>query len=189
MMAMVSVGMFALPTVYSLQSGAQHRFQILGSAETGSVSTYCGQCHKTTDGNAIQDDIDLSDTRTYATTFGVGKIHATQTCGDCHALTSYGVGDAGTYNATAKNNAHAAEKPKCTKCHGASPVVGPNVAAELTNDMHKNFATTGSGVYDCIACHTYVTKSGGVNVATVETPCTKALGTTGISIGTGAACT
>lgn len=179
MIAVVALGIFALPAAFSVNTG-QHTFRQVNAADP---SAFCNQCHKT--GDSVAAELNLSDNGLYN---GGIKIHSLQNCGSCHALTAgYGAG-----TPTGKTQ-HAAVIPSCLKCHaGATPVLGGfNVANELnnTNEAHKPLwaaslalASTNTDDLACLGCHTNVPKSGTIVYDYTLTQ-TATLGATGLTVG------
>ncbi|HWR26751.1 MAG TPA: hypothetical protein VN316_02630 [candidate division Zixibacteria bacterium] len=165
MIAVVAIGIFALPASMSIGAG-QHKFRQYDSANT-TAAQFCGQCH----GDNVQAELDASDARSannallgYA---GVGvRVHGTIGCQSCHAITEGYMKAGGKTNATSQ---HAALLPSCLNCHGAGNTWGfNNVAAELSNttEAHKFFNSTTDDDIQCIGCHTYVNKSGTISYTT-----------------------
>jgi hypothetical protein len=155
MLAVVAIGIFALPSTLSVGVG-QHKFRTYGTVETDGAA-FCAQCHKS--GDTVSNELLASDTRDTAAMGygGIGdKIHSSIWCGDCHEITE-------GYEVAAVSTEHAAKNPSCLKCHGAGNTYGYNdVTVELSQltESHKNFVVAGDDDVQCIACHTYVTKEG-----------------------------
>ncbi len=169
MIAVVAIGVFALPTTLSVGQG-QHKFRQAGSAETDLV-TFCGQCHGATDAlytteiaqsdhSVLYGDEGAGTTRVHGSLFLPGALG----CAACHEI-STNYGDVTQLGSKVE---HAAKIPSCRKCHAAGPdLITNDVAVELgvTTEAHRNFAAADatSGTQNdlsCIGCHTYVTKSG-----------------------------
>ena len=137
MIAVVAIGIFALPMTLSVGVG-QHKFRTYGTTETTGAQ-FCGQCHKS--GDTVSNELLSSDTRdTAAMGYAASgtKIHSTLWCGDCHAITQ-------GYEQAAASTEHAAKNPSCLKCHGTGNTLGFNqVNLELaqTTESHKNFKDT-----------------------------------------------
>lgn len=152
MIAVVAIGIFALPSVMSVGTG-QHTFNN-GSAVD------CNKCHANS-ADAVNNELKASGTTMY-TTLGayVGdKIHKLEApgvpatglvsqCKDCHELAAGPRTLGGTQDHTGVTL-----KPVCTDCHNL-------VAGELggSNEPHSGFATEGNK--GCLGCHTAVTVAG-----------------------------
>jgi nitrate/TMAO reductase-like tetraheme cytochrome c subunit len=167
--AIVAVGLFALPQTYALFVG-QHNWYDTQTSENG---VPCGKCHAD-----VVAEIN-------AGTGGVNLAHRGQTsdggCQACHMTapaTEPGVsqGPGGTF--------HAAAAPACLDCHSGTAGGGLS-AVEVTNgadEVHKPFvnqATTAgflkSSNEACISCHTHVavdiawTKATTISLSAAET--------------------
>jgi hypothetical protein len=183
MIAVVAIGIFALPATFSVNSG-QHTFKQINPA---SPSTFCNQCHGGTD--SVSTELAASDTGVY----NGGKIHGTQNCGSCHQLTQ-GYGNSSFAVDGSGKTEHAAIIPSCLRCHGANPKVFGNVGNELngTKEAHKPLwtaslaANTPSAANTddlaCLGCHTGVPKSGTI-VYDYTITHTTTLGATGLTVG------
>ncbi len=142
--AIVGVGM---PAAFSIGSG-QHQFNQI---DPNNPDEFCNKCHL--NGDSINAELAASGTGVYTNM----KIHSTQHCVDCHAITpGYGSGVAGA------KTEHAASIPTCTKCHGGSnAVLGFDVANELSGstEAHNQFTDDVA----CVGCHTTVAVSGAIS--------------------------
>lgn len=143
MIAVVALGIFALPSVMSVGTG-QHTFN-------NGTAVDCNKCHANT-GDKVNAELLLSGYTMYNTLGqGVGtKIHAMDNagvvgqCKDCHELT-----------AAPSDGSHTGVtmKPVCISCH-------INVGTEISDadEPHSGFASTGNA--GCLGCHTAVTVAG-----------------------------
>ena len=147
MVAVVAIGIFALPSVMSVGTG-QHTFN-------NGATVDCNKCHANS-GDAVNNEL-LASGNTMYDTFGQGlgvKIHAMDNtgmvgqCKDCHALAAGPRTAAGTQDHTGVTM-----KPVCITCHS-------NVNGELAgaNEPHSGFAATGNA--GCLGCHTAVAVAG-----------------------------
>lgn len=137
--AIVAVGMFALPSTLAMYTG-QHSF-----VNASEVS--CDKCHPSTSGIGLE----LAGSNITA--------HSNFTCNQCH-----GAGNTDINLSDNNSLGHAASVGiTCLGCHGTAAVTGANVTAELgnANAAHKNlnvsnpqFAATADDA--CSACHTAV---------------------------------
>ena len=155
MIAVVAVGMFALPSTLALYSG-QHTF-INGS------NVDCDKCHGASAGITWTGGAagELNATNNTA--------HTALTCESCHSTTT----------ATIESDYHAAAAvgASCIGCHsgpGAENISGAtenDILVQLrgASEVHDNMTSTeGSGNtskdYACIACHTEATVTGTINL-------------------------
>ncbi|MCK5641854.1 MAG: hypothetical protein KAJ19_13710 [Gammaproteobacteria bacterium] len=143
--AIVAVGMFALPSTFALYDGA-HTF-VNGS------SVDCGKCHDSAEGDGITGQLEA------------GQAHKGMNCTACHGWSAVST----TTKATDNSSAHAASMSvDCIGCHGGASVVvttggSVNVSAELeiSTAAHKNLNFNSTDKYfnddkdaACVACHT-----------------------------------
>lgn len=138
MIAVVAVGMFALPSTLALYSG-QHTF--LNGSEVS-----CDKCHGAASGvtwnGGVAGEI-ANDTNT---------THKTLDCGDCH--------DGAGYTQGTDFHAATALGAGCIVCHATgigNVTLGTNVTAELqaSGEVHDQMTTDDATQdYACIACHT-----------------------------------
>lgn len=168
MIAVVAIGIFALPGAFSVNTG-QHNFRQIDPANP---DAFCNQCHGGPD--SVATELNLSQNGLYN---GKIRIHSTQNCGDCHQLTQgYGT------SAPGSKTEHAAIIPSCLKCHSFATNdgisdragLGFDVPTELngTKEAHAPFwaaskaaNTTDAANTDdlaCLGCHTAVPKSGSI---------------------------
>ena len=161
MIAVVAVGMFALPSTLALYSG-QHEF-----VDGANVS--CDKCHASASvtwsggpGNELVN----------------GTAHEALGCQDCHnAANTTKVQGTDYHAATAMG-------VTCTGCHSTGTgagVLAKNVSQELLNgsEVHNTMgAGTDGQEYACIACHTGVTVNGTI-VSTNGTATNVTLNNTG----------
>jgi hypothetical protein len=143
MVAVVAIGIFALPSVMSVGTG-QHTFN-------NGTMVNCNKCHANA-GDAVNNELLASGLTMYNTNLqGVGvKIHAMDgdgwvgQCKDCHSLT-----------AEPADGSHTGVtmKPVCVDCHSG-------VATEIADldEAHQRFSTTGNA--GCLGCHTAVSVAG-----------------------------
>ncbi|HYN44379.1 MAG TPA: hypothetical protein VER35_00100 [Candidatus Limnocylindrales bacterium] len=168
MIAVVALGVFALPTTLSIGAG-QHKFLQAGTTAGGQtdLTTFCAQCHSTD--TLKSTEIDLSDTNLYYGTPGSTKIHSSLFapgsggCASCHAIDGgYAQVNGGGVNDPTNKVQHAAALPSCLKCHTAGTnLATKDVMTELNavTEAHKNFKTAADDDIQCIGCHTAVTKN------------------------------
>lgn len=166
MIAVVAIGVFALPTTLSIGAG-QHKFLQAGTTAGGQTDLveFCAQCHSTD--TLKSGEIDQSDTNLYYGTPDTSKIHSSLFapgaggCASCHAIDGgYGQTD------PANKVQHAASLPSCLKCHTAGVnLATKDVMLELNADTeaHKNFVSAADNDIQCIGCHTGVTKTGAIS--------------------------
>src|SRR3990170_8087456 len=154
MIAVVAIGVFALPSSLSVGAG-QHKFTTVQSA--GAVNAFCSQCHGGAD--AIASELALSN-NSKVSLFGA-KIHASQTCGSCHAITG-GYATAINTGIDYQSEEHAAALPSCLKCHASKINTVGKELANATAEAHFNFKSATDDDIQCIACHTAVTKTGSI---------------------------
>ncbi len=148
MVAVVAIGIFALPSVMSVGTG-QHTFNN-GSAVD------CNKCHNNA-GDLVGTELAASGTTMY-TTLGANvgdKIHKLEasgapatglvsSCKDCHKLSA---------GPRTTDHTGVTMKPVCVDCH-------TTITAELNGaaEPHARFATAGNA--GCLGCHTAVTVAG-----------------------------
>ena len=146
MIAVVAVGMFALPSTLALYSG-QHTF--LNGSEVS-----CDKCHGAASDVAWNGGVAgeiANDTNT---------THKTLDCGDCH--------DGAGYTQGTDFHAATALGAGCIACHASgigNVTLGTNVTAELQagGEVHDQMTTDdGAQDYACIACHTEASVMGSV---------------------------
>src|SRR3989304_8800689 len=130
MIAVVAIGVFALPSSLSVGAG-QHKFTTVQSA--GAVNAFCSQCHGGAD--AIATELSQSD-NSKVSSFAA-KIHVSQTCGSCHAITE-GYANAGS-GIDVQGDEHAAKLPSCLKCHASKINTVGKELANATAEAHFNF--------------------------------------------------
>src|SRR4030066_1628490 len=168
MIAVVAIGIFALPTTLSVGAG-QHKFLQAGTIAGGQTDlvAFCDQCHSTDTLKA--GEIDQSDTNLYYGTPDTSLIHASLFapgaggCASCHAIDGGYAQEVGGARDPPKKVQHAASLPSCLKCHTAGPnLATKDVMLELNapTAAHKDFKTAADDDIQCIGCHTAVTKSG-----------------------------
>lgn len=155
MVAVVALGIFALPSVMSVGTG-QHTF-VNGS------QLNCNKCHANAN-DGVNNELKASTLTMYSgvvkgTTYAQGvKIHAMDNtgtvgqCKDCHEAASVRTSpdDAGDHT-------NIKLRPNCTGCH-------TNVDAELTagaghtgtTDAHARLNSVAAGNAGCMGCHTAV---------------------------------
>lgn len=176
MIAIVAIGVFALPTSLSIGQG-QHKFLQAGSTGAGQTDlvAFCAQCHSTD--TLKSSEIDQSDTNLYyGSPNDVTKIHSSLFapgaggCASCHAIDGGYAQQIGGVRDPTNKVQHAAALPSCLKCHTTGYPGGnlmtKDVMLELNagTEAHKNFATASpDDDIECIGCHTAVTKSGAVS--------------------------
>jgi len=188
MIAVVAIGVFALPTTLSIGAG-QHKFLQAGTTAGGQTDlvTFCAQCHSTD--TLKTTEIDASDNNLYFGNPDTSKIHSSLFapgaggCASCHAIDG-GYAQEPTTGVRDPSNKvqHAAALPSCLKCHTAgADLVIRDVLIELNapTEAHKNFKTAADDDIQCIGCHTAVTKSGSVSYTY-----SPAVTTNGLTIGT-----
>lgn len=156
MIAVVALGIFALPSVMSIGTG-QHTFN-------NGTDVQCSKCHALT-GDKVAAELSLSGTAEYVfntkTPDGTGRqIHkqdgvgAAGECSGCHRMA--GMGSVGEHTAITR-------QPFCASCHTIVLDVLANTG-ELTgeNEPHNGFAasTLTDRNAGCLGCHTAVTVSG-----------------------------
>jgi hypothetical protein len=175
MIAVVALGIFALPSVMSVGTG-QHEFR-------NGTNVECNKCH-TMSGDKVNAELQRSDTTMY-TTLGaavgdkIHKLDGTGTvggCVDCHKLATGPI--------TGTQHTGVTLKPMCgADCH--TNVLTAAGAGELAgvNEPHRRLATeTTDKNAGCLGCHTAVTVSGTLSYS--YNAATSALGLTiGDSIG------
>lgn len=186
MIAVVAIGIFALPTTLSIGAG-QHKFLQAGTTAGGQTDLvdFCAQCHSTD--TLKSGEIDQSDNNLYYGTPDSSKIHSSLFapgaggCASCHAIDGGYAQEIGGVRDPTNKVQHAAALPSCLKCHAAGPnLATKDVTLELdaTTEAHKNFKSTDDDI-QCIGCHTAVTKSGAVSYTY-----SPAVTTNGLTIGT-----
>jgi len=187
MIAVVAIGVFALPTTLSIGAG-QHKFLQAGTVAGGQTDlvAFCDQCHSTD--TLKSGEIDLSDRNLYYGTSDTSRIHSSLFapgaggCASCHAIDGgYAQETLGVRDPTNKVQ-HAASLPSCLKCHTAGPTLATkDVLLELNHatEAHNNFKTALDNDIQCIGCHTAVTISGVVTYTY-----SPAVTTNGLTIGT-----
>jgi cytochrome c553 len=170
MIAVIAIGIFALPTTLSIGAG-QHKFLQAGTTAGGQTALvdFCNQCHST---DTIKSgEIDQSDNNLYYGTPDASKIHSSLFapdaggCASCHAIDGGYAQVVGGVRDPANKVQHAAALPSCLKCHTAGPdLATKDVMLELNavTEVHKDFKTEADDDIQCIGCHTAVTKSGSV---------------------------
>lgn len=171
MIAVVAIGVFALPTTLSIGAG-QHKFLQAGTIAGGQTDlvAFCNQCHSTD--TLKSGEIDQSDTNLYYGTPDTSLIHSSLFavgaggCASCHAIDGGYAQQVGGVNDPTNKVQHAASLPSCLKCHTAGPTLATkDVMLELNapTEAHKNFNAAADNDIQCIGCHTAVTKSGSVS--------------------------
>ncbi len=144
MIAVVAIGVFALPTTLSVGQG-QHKFRQAGSAETDLV-TFCGQCHGATDAlytteiaqsdhSVLYGDEGAGTTRVHGSLFLPGALG----CAACHEI-STNYGDVTQLGSKVE---HAAKIPSCRKCHAVDCEV-PATQARTPRHVKGNHEETKS---------------------------------------------
>jgi nitrate/TMAO reductase-like tetraheme cytochrome c subunit len=165
MIAVIAIGIFALPAAFSVNTG-QHTFRQINP---DAPADFCNQCHVA--GDSVTTELAASQNGIYN---GPMKIHSSLNCGNCHELTQ-GYGTSFPGSGITKTE-HAAIIPSCLKCHDAGDAAGLgfDVPAELmgAKEAHRPFweasvaANTPSAANTddlaCLGCHTAVPKSGTV---------------------------
>lgn len=157
MVAVVALGVFGLPTMLSVGTG-QHNFTTVQSGSADDVKAFCYRCHSASD-SVSAELLQSGNGPLLSAGVGTGKIHNSQWCGDCHALS-------GGYAFDIIQDQHAAILPSCLKCH-SGPGSGAglhDVTPELANssEAHVNFVFATDNDLQCIACHTAVSKTGAI---------------------------
>ncbi|VVB86243.1 Uncharacterised protein [uncultured archaeon] len=153
MVAVIAIGIFALPAVLSVGTG-QHQFN-------NGAAVQCGKCHANP-GDGVFGELSASGNTGYVTLGSpIGtKIHngswfwtasGKYDCSVCHVIATGG---------TAKGqHTGVTIHVVCATCHGTE-------YTQLTNttDAHHGFAAAAnvgtSATYACIGCHTAVTVTG-----------------------------
>lgn len=144
--AVISVGLFAMPSTLSLFAG-QHTF------DTG-ANVSCQKCHQ-----------DIYDEISNQGKFGTSQVHTALTsCQGCHRTGNATNIKAGTnttlyFNRTGLDGAHAAVTMECVGCHD---LVGAklNDTDEAHTAFYLNSTDTNSTILKgtneaCVACHTH----------------------------------
>lgn len=173
MIAVVAIGVFAMPSVMSVGSG-QHTF-------LNRTQVDCNKCHtSSTDG--VSNELNQSGYQVYTYNqagkvafTGTQQIHKMDgsgtvgTCKSCHALAAVGAGT---------DHTAVTRQPSCTAtCHTIA-------LSELqtTSDPHTRFSTAGNA--GCMGCHTKVAVGGSPSYSYSQSTWTNVLG---LSIGNTAA--
>lgn len=149
--AIVAVGMFALPQTLALFSGQHNWYDTKGTNPADPTAIPCKKCH-----GDIQAELDQPG---YP-----NEQHRSQDCKGCHIITAPSKRGL-TYGGPVDNSFHAAAAPMCLDCHDGS--VGGDARSILTGpaEVHKPFvsqanSTTNSMLMGaneaCIGCHTHV---------------------------------
>lgn len=178
MIAVIAVGLFALPATFSY-SGSMHTFKQIASGSSDDVNAFCAKCHT----GEISTQLAASDNGLYYS--GKPKIHSTIGCQGCHQITSTVNGNG--YAKGVESTEHAARLPSCLDCHmvntPTTSIMGPigdagnEIRAET--EAHKNFKDAGDNDIECIGCHTNATRTGMVTTSMSSAPIT----ISGITIG------
>lgn len=150
MIAVVAIGVFALPSVMSVGTG-QHQF-------VNGTNVDCNKCHTNT-GDAVNAELQSSDTTMY-TTLGAAvgdPIHALDgvgtvgSCKDCHYLK---VGPI-----TGTEHTGVTRQPLCgADCHTNVLTAGQTGELAGADEPHSGFSSEGNA--GCVGCHTAVTVAG-----------------------------
>jgi Cytochrome c554 and c-prime len=168
MIAVVAIGLFALPSTFSY-AGSMHTFKQIDPTSPATINLFCAKCHA---GN-VQEQLNASDRGLYQ---GSGKIHASVGCEGCHQITRSG-GPNGYNNGAfgygqtsgAESIEHAARLPTCLDCHiaGAELIQWGDAGTEIRapTEAHKNFKFATDNDLECIGCHTEVTRTGMVTTS------------------------
>jgi cytochrome c553 len=173
MIAVVAIGIFALPTTLSVGAG-QHKFLQAGTVSGGQTDlvVFCAQCHSTD--TLKSSEIDQSDKNLYYNQTDTSRIHSSLFapgaggCASCHAIDGGYAQTVGGVRDPTNKVQHAAALPSCLKCHTSGTnrtLMTKDVMLELNapTEAHKNFKTSADDDIQCIGCHTAVTKSGAVS--------------------------
>ena len=155
MIAVVAIGLFALPSTFSY-AGSMHTFKQIDPTSPTTIDAFCNKCHA---GN-VPTQLAASDPGLYQ---GKVKIHSTIGCQGCHQIT--GGPNGSGYGKDAASTEHAARLPSCLDCHkvgGLELILTGDAGTEIraTTEAHKNFLFTADDDLECIGCHTEVTRTG-----------------------------
>lgn len=145
--AIVAIGMFALPETFALFSG-QHNWYDTGLADsaTDGLDVPCRKCH-----SDIQAELDSGG---YPNT-----QHNGQSCYGCHIIAPSNSG----LNWAGNGDFHAASAPACLDCHDGGIATNASGILNGPEEVHKPFAAGAvssnllkSANEACIGCHTHV---------------------------------
>lgn len=179
MLAVIAIGLFALPTTFSY-TGAMHTFQQIDPTSEDTINDFCLKCHS----GAIATQLAASNNGLYN---GGTPIHRSIGCQGCHQITSTVNGPG--YNQGAASTEHAARLPTCLDCHNGG--VAPSGSTSLMTigdagheiragtEAHRNFMSASDNDIECIGCHTATTRTGTVSTS-VSSP---AVTVSGLTIG------
>lgn len=163
MVAVVAIGIFALPSIMSVGAG-QHAFVNKTSLEGTDPAKSCLKCHGTSSDD-VKGELNMSDNNVFYN--GANKkIHSSIQCADCHDETrAVGSDISGSHTKVPK-------QPECRQCHNGASIQTNNGSIQLQNvwdelsnatDAHQGFRDLTRANAGCIGCHTRVTVTGEVS--------------------------
>ncbi len=164
MVAVVAIGIFALPSIMSVGAG-QHTFTNASSIRGMEPDKNCLRCHGTTN-----DDVsgelgrsDLNDFYNLSGVVGMGKIHSKIQCAHCHDISR-----ASASENVGESHTKVPSKPLCKACHNGLTVEEEILSTVWTNlsktsDAHSRFANETLPNAGCLGCHTRVQITGEVS--------------------------
>ncbi len=162
MVAVVAIGIFALPSIMSAGAG-QHQFINATSIRGSDSSKNCLKCHGTANDD-VSGELGRSDKNDFYNTAGA-RIHILVQCADCHDLSR--ALEAGV---TAYTHTKVPNRPDCMGCHNGATVQGvalDDVWTEIGNatEAHAGFKNASVAVKNagCIGCHTHVAIAGEIS--------------------------
>ncbi len=171
MVAVVAIGIFALPSIMSAGAG-QHTFVNATSLRSNDAAKSCLKCHAT-QSDDVGGELKRSDNNVFYNYSGGNKtIHSSVGCGGCHDLTRARSSDQTLY---ANSHTKVPRQPTCVRCHDGvynnAITQGPlnNVWNELNNtyEAHNGFTDPGVAAVSqnigCLGCHTRIQVTGEVS--------------------------
>lgn len=168
MVAVIAIGLFALPSTFSY-SGSMHTFKQIDPTSEATINTFCLKCHT----GDISTQLAASDNGLYQ---GGVKIHSSIGCQGCHQITR--TAGANGYGVEAASTEHAARLPTCLDCHLATGILmqigDAGTEIRVTSEAHQNFKDPANVDNDieCIGCHTDATRTGSVTTSMTSAPVT-----------------